>query len=139
MLFKSPVALLFSLAISMSASAAPVVLSSLSQRDVWVPPIITPNAETSWTIGSNQTVTWDTSNPPSQVSNPIGTLLLGHLEPDGAGGENLDVDHPLARNFSLYDGSVTITVPNVVPGDNYIVVLIGDSGNASPEFKITAY
>ena len=33
----------------------------------------------------------DTSNRPSQVTNPVGTLLLGYLNPDGSGGENLDV------------------------------------------------
>jgi hypothetical protein len=33
----------------------------------------------------------DTSKRPPQVSNPIGTLLLGYLESDGSGGENLDV------------------------------------------------
>ena len=58
MIFKSPIALLFSLAIGMSASAAPVVLSSLSERDVWVPPILTPNSGTVWKIGSCYNVTW---------------------------------------------------------------------------------
>ncbi|KAF8488659.1 hypothetical protein F5888DRAFT_1622238 [Russula emetica] len=138
MIFISPVALLFSLAISMSASAAPIVLSSLSERDVWAPPVINPTTGTIWKIGSDQTVTWDTSNPPSQVTNPIGTLLLGYLNADGSGGENLDVDNPLAQNFQLAAGSVTITVPKVEPNDNYIVALIGDSGNISNEFTITA-
>jgi hypothetical protein len=32
----------------------------------------------------------DTSKRPAKVTNPIGTLLLGHIEPDGKGGENLD-------------------------------------------------
>jgi hypothetical protein len=58
MIFISPVALLFSLAISMSASAAPVVLSSVAERDVWVPKVINPNAGTDWKVGSSQTVTW---------------------------------------------------------------------------------
>jgi len=137
MIFKSSVALLFSLAIGMSASAAPVVLSSLAERDVWAPKVTSPNAGTTWKIGSSQTVTWDTSNPPSQVSNPVGSLLLGYLNPDGSGGENLDVDHPLAQGFQLTDGSVTVTVPTVDEKDSYIVVLIGDSGNASDEFTIS--
>jgi hypothetical protein len=138
MIFKTPLALLFSLAISMSASAAPVVFSSVSERDVWAPRVTIPNSQTDWKVGSSQTVTWDTSNPPSQVTNPVGTLLLGYLNPDGSGGENLDVDHPLAQNFQLDAGSVTVTVPTVVPKDSYIVVLIGDSGNASEEFTISA-
>jgi len=58
MIFKTPVALLFSLAISMSASAAPVVLSSVSERDVWVPKVTSPSAGADWKIGSTQTVTW---------------------------------------------------------------------------------
>ena len=33
----------------------------------------------------------DTSNRPSQVTNPVGTLVLGYLNADGSGGENLDV------------------------------------------------
>jgi len=58
MIFKFPVALLFSLAVSMSASAAPIVLSSVSERDVWAPKVTSPNAETDWKVGSTQTVTW---------------------------------------------------------------------------------
>jgi hypothetical protein len=175
MIFTSPVALLFSLAITMSVStAAPIVLSSVSERDVWAPKVTSPNAGTVWPVGSSQTVTWyveialpyrygvralfsfnvdprsrlcdrDTSNRPSQVTNPKGTLLLGHLNDDGSGGENLDVgqliffsntgsifayhttrhlylDHPLADGFQLDAGSVPVTVPSVDPKNNYIVV-----------------
>jgi hypothetical protein len=90
----------------------------------------------------------DTSDRPSQVTNPVGTLLLGYLNSDGSGGENLDVgqlilvgtrvlfsliipcdtslslylDNPLAQNFQLDAGSVTVTVPTVAPKDSYIVV-----------------
>jgi hypothetical protein len=32
----------------------------------------------------------DTSKRPAKVTNPIGTLLLGHIEHDHKGGENLD-------------------------------------------------
>lgn len=35
--------------------AAPL---ALLQRDVYVPPVLTPTAGTVWTIGSVQTVTW---------------------------------------------------------------------------------
>ena len=31
-------------------------------------------------------------------------------------------DHPLAANFNLTDGSVNITVPNVPPRDDYLIV-----------------
>ena len=33
----------------------------------------------------------DTSTRPGQVSNPIGRVLLGFIQPNGSGGENLDV------------------------------------------------
>lgn len=60
MLLTSPVALLFSLVLGMSASAAPVVLSlgQLSRRDVWAPKVTNPDGGTIWHIGSEATVTW---------------------------------------------------------------------------------
>jgi hypothetical protein len=66
-------------------------------------------------------------------------VLLGHLNEDGSGGENLDVANPLAQGFKLAAGTVTFPVPKVTPNDNYIVVLFGDSGNASPKFTISGY
>lgn len=33
----------------------------------------------------------DTSDPPEEVTNPIGRILLGYFLPNGTGGENLDV------------------------------------------------
>ena len=70
MLLQSPVALLFSLALGMSASAAPVVFKSshLAPRDVWSPAIITPQSDTVWTTGSEATVTWYVEKARSLVS-----------------------------------------------------------------------
>jgi hypothetical protein len=45
-------------------------------------------------------------------------------------------DHPLAEGFDIRDGHRTIRVPDVPPRNNYIVVVMGDSGNRSPEFTI---
>lgn len=43
----------------------------------------------------------------------------------------------LADKFPLTAGTVSFTVPaDVKQRDDYIVVLLGDSGNASPHFKI---
>ncbi|KAI0250937.1 hypothetical protein BJV78DRAFT_1127119 [Lactifluus subvellereus] len=109
----------------------------LTKKDVWVPPITAPQAGTTWTVGHKVTVSWDTSTRPAQVTNPTGTLLLGFLDPYGTGGENLDVGNPLAKGFPLSAGKVDFVVPDVVPKNNYIVALIGDSGNISPEFTIT--
>ncbi|KAH9045020.1 hypothetical protein EDB84DRAFT_1558877 [Lactarius hengduanensis] len=61
-------------------------------------------------------------------------LILGRQTADS---ENLDLDKLLKVGFSLRDGSVHITCPTFTPGKNYIVVLFGDSGNASPQLTIS--
>ncbi|TFY51917.1 hypothetical protein EVG20_g10782, partial [Dentipellis fragilis] len=104
---------------------------------VVAPHITSPTAGQVWKVGSSQNVTWDTSAIPATRQNSTGTLLLGYQ--DGLeGGEHLDIAHPLANYFPLSAGSVQVTVPNVTARTDYIVVLIGDSGNASPEFSIQA-
>ncbi|KAF8158540.1 hypothetical protein B0H34DRAFT_709277 [Crassisporium funariophilum] len=110
--------------------------SPLNRRDVIAPKIIKPDASSVWPVGSVQTVTWDTSNfpPDSQITNPIGQVILGFDENDSL---NLDFEHPLAKGFKLRDGSVQLTVPDVPPRDDYLIVLFGDSGNTSPSFAIT--
>ncbi|CAA7269102.1 unnamed protein product [Cyclocybe aegerita] len=113
-----------------------VQASPLSRRDVIAPKITSPDANTVWTVGSVVTVTWDTSNfpPDSQITNPIGKVILGFDENDSL---NLDFNNPLAQDFKLRDGSVQLTVPDVPPRDDYLIVLFGDSGNTSPAFVIT--
>ncbi|EIM81626.1 uncharacterized protein STEHIDRAFT_22683, partial [Stereum hirsutum FP-91666 SS1] len=106
---------------------------SLVKRIVVDPPITSPDASTVWTVGSSVTVTWNTSVIPPEAQNSTGTLVLGFQTSDS---ENLQLDDPLAKGFLLTDGSVQITVPDVTEKSNYIVVLFGDSGNASPEFTI---
>ncbi|KAH9038213.1 hypothetical protein EDB85DRAFT_526741 [Lactarius pseudohatsudake] len=105
----------------------------LVKRIVVSPQITSPSASTTWNAGDKVTVTWETSSIPPP-GNFTGQLLLGFLTLEG---ENLDIDHPLAQDILLSTGSVQITVPNVPVGANYIVVLFGDSGNASPQFTIT--
>jgi len=102
-----------------------------------VPPIITPDSETVWCVGEKVTVTWDTSNRPKEITNPKGELLLGHVNSDGSGGENL-APKSLAKNFLLAHGQISFVVPDVAPNNDYIVVLVGDSGDASQEFTIKA-
>lgn len=106
----------------------------LRARDVWSPAITSPDAQTVWVAGTTATVTWDTSNPPADVTNPRGRILLGHVE-DGTD-EHLDVAHPLADGFDIRAGKVQVKVPYVSPGNDYIIVLMGDSGNKSPSFVI---
>ncbi|KAG2155935.1 uncharacterized protein EDB93DRAFT_1079834 [Suillus bovinus] len=118
----------FLLAFSTAVPIQPVELLA------WSPTILTPTHLTSWPRGSTQIVTWATNNIPEEKLNSTGLLLLGYMENDS---ENLDIKHPLAAEFPITSGEVTITVPeNATVRCNAIVVLFGDSGNASPEFAI---
>ncbi|KIK04103.1 hypothetical protein K443DRAFT_676235 [Laccaria amethystina LaAM-08-1] len=116
---------------------AQVHASPLSRRDVVAPHITSPDASSVWPIGTMQLVTWDTSDlpPDSQITNPIGQIILGFNESNSL---NLDFTHPLAQGFNMHDRKVQITVPNVPPRTDYLIVLFGDSGNTSPSFAITA-
>ncbi|KZT27405.1 hypothetical protein NEOLEDRAFT_1026610, partial [Neolentinus lepideus HHB14362 ss-1] len=107
----------------------------LAARDIWDPPVTSPTGGTVWNVGETQTVTWDTSSPPSVVTSYNGQLVLGYLDPNSPG-EHLTLGIPLASGFNLTDGKVSFTVPDVPTRSSYIVVLFGDSGNASPEFTI---
>ncbi|RPD62497.1 hypothetical protein L226DRAFT_544218 [Lentinus tigrinus ALCF2SS1-7] len=116
----------FTLALSLLAvvSALP-----LAVRDVFVPPVTSPKTGDIWAVGSKQNVTWDISDAPAQITNPNGTIVL-------AKGGRLDLKHPLASNFSILDGWHEVTVPSVPAGDDYTIVLFGDSGNDSENFTI---
>ncbi|KAH9043376.1 hypothetical protein EDB85DRAFT_941785 [Lactarius pseudohatsudake] len=105
-----------------------VAAAPLAVRDVYVPPITYPHDGTVWTIGSVHNVTWDNSNPPQQITNPNGVIMLRK------GDRTTDI--VLASDFKVVTGRVTVKVPNVQPGSNYSLVLFGDSGNFSPQFTI---
>ncbi|PPQ70662.1 hypothetical protein CVT24_000670 [Panaeolus cyanescens] len=110
-----------------AVSALPV--ADIKLRDVFAPPILTPTAGTVWTAGERVTVTWDLSDVPTQITNPIGNIRLRR---DGWTSPFL-----LADDFQITDGSVEFTVPRVVEGNDYQLVLFGNSGNWSPEITIT--
>ncbi|KAI0269934.1 hypothetical protein BC834DRAFT_819670 [Gloeopeniophorella convolvens] len=120
------------------AGVSAVPGASHAKRDVWIPPILEPTGSTVWYTGSTVTVSWNTSTPPQQVTNPKGTLYLGFLEAAGKGGENLDTKNPLATGFDLHAGKTDVLVPEVASKANYIVALLGDSGNISPLFTIAS-
>ncbi|KAJ7095730.1 hypothetical protein B0H15DRAFT_68557 [Mycena belliarum] len=109
--------------------------SHASRRDVYSPPIISPNGSTKWVKGTEVNVTWSTANMPSKITNPNGKIFLGHLEASSSN-EHLDLEHPLAEGFDIRDGHRIITVPTVSSREDYIIVLMGDSGNRSPVFTI---
>ncbi|KAI0926917.1 hypothetical protein AcV5_007589 [Taiwanofungus camphoratus] len=104
-------------------SAYPVI------RDVFVPPVTSPNRGTVWVVGQKYNVTWDTSHAPVNITNKIGKVVL-------AKNGSQDYEHPLAGNFSILLGSIEVTCPNVTTGTDYAIVLFGDSGNYSPDFTI---
>jgi hypothetical protein len=114
---------IFTVALMSFVGAAP-----LAVRDVYVPPITYPRAGTVWKIGSNHTVTWDNSNPPQEITNPDGVIVLRK--------GNLATNITLASDFKVVNGHVTVQVPKVQPGNDYSLVLFGDSGNFSPQFSI---
>jgi len=100
----------------------------LESRDVYVPPVLYPRQGTVWLVGEHHTVVWDTSNPPVNITNKIGQILL----------RKADLTTPLilADKFNILLGKIEVTVPWVQDGDDYQVVLFGDSGNFSPKFTI---
>ncbi|KAK0214875.1 hypothetical protein IW262DRAFT_1403502 [Armillaria fumosa] len=116
---------LFALLFPLSVLSAPVLVS----RDVYAPPVTLPGTGSVWTVGSKQTVTWDASSPPTQITNPTGFVRLRKA--------NKTDSTDLASGFSILDGQVEVTVPNVEPGDDYRIVLFGDSGNWGETFTIT--
>jgi len=116
---------LFVVLLGAAVNALPVIES----RDVYVPPILYPHAGTVWKVKNHHNVTWDISNPPKQITNGIGLIMLRK------GG--LATPLILADNFNILLGRIEVEVPWVIPGDDYQLVLLGDSGNFSPDFTIT--
>ncbi|KAJ7166829.1 hypothetical protein C8R46DRAFT_1071578 [Mycena filopes] len=111
-----------------AAAAVQATPLALAPRDVYVPPVTYPHAGTVWTVRQRHNVTWDNSNPPKQITNGIGRIMLRK------GGLTTPVI--LADNFSILLGRIEVTVPWVEDGSDYQIVLFGDSGNFSPTFTI---
>ncbi|KIM66803.1 hypothetical protein SCLCIDRAFT_1210858 [Scleroderma citrinum Foug A] len=122
-----------SLIFSLVSFVSCVFAVPVAVRDVVAPPITSPTAGVVWHVGETQTVTWSTASLPVNITNPNGMLVLGYLFNNS---ENLMLSSPLATNINYANGEVQITVPNVPTRNDYIVVLFGDSGNASPQFTI---
>jgi len=113
----------FTVALMSFVGAAP-----LAVRDVYVPPITYPHAGAVWKIGSSHNVTWDNSNPPQEITNPDGVIVLRKGD--------RTTNTILASDFKVVSGHVMVQVPKVQPGKDYSLVLFGDSGNFSPQFTI---
>ncbi|KAJ7277500.1 hypothetical protein C8J57DRAFT_1504332 [Mycena rebaudengoi] len=123
---KFTIALSFVLAAIAGVGAVPAGPVDPVANDVFVPPILTPAAGTVWESFQRQSVTWDASNAPNTISNRASILLAR----DG-------VEFPCS-DFDLHAGFVELTVPHVLSGSDYQIVLFGDSGNLSPMFTINS-
>ncbi|TFK37432.1 hypothetical protein BDQ12DRAFT_685317 [Crucibulum laeve] len=89
--------------------------------------ILSPNSASVWPANTVQTVTWDPAGEPDTDS----LLLL-------VKGGTLFGNHRLAANFSITAGSVDVTVPDVVAGDDYQLAFFGTGqGVVSQEFTVT--
>lgn len=118
-----------------SAMATPVAQPNvLQERTVYSPEITYPTHKTKWEVGKKVHVSWNASGLPDEAKKAKSFIKLGHLDKNSAG-EHLN--QTLAKGFKLGDGNVKFTLPkDLEPRDDYIVVLFGDSGNASPKFTI---
>ncbi|KAH9900765.1 hypothetical protein C8Q73DRAFT_675728 [Cubamyces lactineus] len=108
--------------------AAAMPVAEMEKRDVYVPPILYPHAGTVWYKDQRHNVTWDVSDPPVNITNKVGRIML----------RKGDLTSPLilADGFDILLGRIEVTVPWVVEGSDYSLVLFGDSGNFSPQFSI---
>ncbi|KAJ7486050.1 hypothetical protein B0H11DRAFT_1136601 [Mycena galericulata] len=100
------------------------------QRDVFSPPVLYPGNGTVWRVGERRNVTWDISNAPEQITNSIGMIVLVRNH------TMLDLDRPLAKGFNILVARYEIVVPDVEPGNDYQMLVFGDSGNTGEMFTI---
>lgn len=115
------------LALSFVSVVSGAAVVPRSAQDVFVPSITSPTPDTIWTMGKVETVTWDTSNAPVNISNGASVYLKDY--------------GTLVKGFDLRSGSVNVTVPflwdsMVNPDKLHRIILFGDSGNESADFKI---
>ncbi|KAF8873496.1 hypothetical protein CPB84DRAFT_1690722, partial [Gymnopilus junonius] len=111
--------------------------------DVFIPPVTYPTNGTVWHINERTHVSWDTSNAPVNITNPIGLILLckSNIGLPGKLFHSTATLYPtllliLGNGFSILQGKVGITVPWVVDSDNYQVDH-DNGGNFLPFFMIT--
>jgi hypothetical protein len=108
----------------------------LEKRIVYNPPVTHPTANTIWYAGRKETVTWtvDQDQIPANAKNYEAVIKLGYVPKSGAGGYNLK--WTLAK-VPITDEEADITLPaDLEPRRDYIIVVMGDSGNRSKKFQI---
>ncbi|KAF5336627.1 hypothetical protein D9758_015933 [Tetrapyrgos nigripes] len=125
------------LAASSSVFATPVNVNQRAALSVFTPPMTSPAEGDVWVVGTQRNVTWDTSNAPPVLSNPIGQVILRNFRLETEGIANIGVPVNLVHGFDILSGSVEVTVPDVPNADDYFLNLFGDSGDTGPNFTIT--
>jgi hypothetical protein len=77
------------------ALTRPVIAATI---DVFDPTITYPTAGVVWIVGSNQTVSWRTSNIPRRILDSPGMILLGHMTNNS---ENLNIGIVVMPLFAI--------------------------------------
>ncbi|KAK0203285.1 hypothetical protein DFS33DRAFT_1477466 [Desarmillaria ectypa] len=113
-----------------TALFAGATASAVVRRDIFDPPILSPSTGTTWTVNTTQTVSWDTSNHPNLITNQYNSSIKLTK-----GGRQLPIF--LADQFDILLGKIDVVVPWVSEGDDYTIILFGDSGNWGERFTIT--
>lgn len=111
--------------------------SELEKRIVYNPPVTHPTTGTVWHAGRKETVTWDVIDDqiPAQAKNFKATIKLGYMPKNGNGGLNLK--WTLARDIPITEQEADIVLPKDLESrKDYIIVVMGDSGNRSKKFTI---
>jgi hypothetical protein len=106
-----------------------VFAAPLESRDVFVPPVLYPSKNAVWIVGESRYVVWNTTGAPVNITNSMGQIYLRQ--------NGMTSNVSVASGFSILLGSLVVKVPDVEKdGDDYQLVLFGDSGNFSPVFTI---
>ncbi|KAG0184592.1 hypothetical protein DFQ28_010879 [Apophysomyces sp. BC1034] len=102
---------------------------------VWDAPITSPKRNDKWRAGQQYMVKWETTVAGMKIPPKTpGTITLGYRQGSSM---NEHLQWSLASGFDLSTGHVLVTLPkDLETRKRYIIVLFGDSGNASEEFTI---
>jgi len=121
--------------------ADPEVISEveMEKRIVYNPPVTAPVSKQVWYAGREEVVKWkvDQDKIPAAANNFKVTIKLGYLPKNGEGGYNLK--WTLAKDIAITDEEAEVTLPSdLETRHDYIIVVMGDSGNRSKKFTIKA-
>ncbi|OZJ03942.1 hypothetical protein BZG36_02938 [Bifiguratus adelaidae] len=111
----------------------------LHKNIVYLPKILVPDSHTVWHTGEQHVVVCQPLNELFQGSFRYTSRHSWHDYARSSTPERLNehLNQTLAQGFDLSTGNTSVTVPTDIPTrHDYIIVLFGDSGNASPRFTV---